>query len=186
MDKLCPVEPLCQLLDEIRKTDVETFKKVRVVQVGNINDPLFYETLEKYNLTEMFEINNQKGRIKTIELLNKTSMMYLGLNQKYEDGIVTTRIFDMIASGRSILAAVSEHSEIFRLFRLLQDVPDSCCFSQASISTAKDFLLQEILGFNDGSKKINPIPSSILPYSSNMMAEQFAVLIKEIVSNNTR
>ena len=122
LDKLCPIEPLCQLLNKYREQDVESFQKIKVIQVGNINDPFFYNTLEKYKLTEIFEINNQKNRVETIELLSKTSMLYLGLNPNYEDGIVTTRLFDMIASGRAIIASVSENSEIANI---LQGIPNS-------------------------------------------------------------
>lgn len=183
LDKLCPIEPLCQLLNKYREQDVESFQKIKVIQVGNINDPFFYNTLEKYKLTEIFEINNQKNRVETIELLSKTSMLYLGLNPNYEDGIVTTRLFDMIASGRAIIASVSENSEIANI---LQGIPNSTCYTEASISNAIEFVRKKIINYKEATEKIMPIPKSILPYSSNKMAEQFSVLIKNLVLNYKR
>ncbi len=183
LDKLCPIEPLCQLLDTYREQNFESFQKIKVIQVGNINDPFFDNTLEKYKLTEIFEINNQKNRVETIELLNKTSMLYLGLNPNYEDGIVTTRLFDMIASGRAIIASVSENSEIARILR---DIPNSICYTGAEISNAVEFVHNKIKSYKEEAEKIIPIPKAILPYSSNKMAEYFSVLIKELVLNYKR
>lgn len=183
LDKLCPIEPLCQLLKKFREQDVESFQKIKVIQVGNINDTFFYNTLEKYNLTEIFEINNQKNRVETIELLNKTSMLYLGLNPNYEDGIVTTRLFDMMASGRAIIASVSENSEIARI---LHDIPNSICYTEARILNAVKFVHEKIINYKEAAEKIIPIPKTILPYSSNKMAEQFSVLIKKLVLNYKR
>ncbi len=181
LDKLCPIEPLCKLLEKIREMHRDQFQKIKVVQVGNINDPLFYDTLEKYKLTQLFEIRNQKNRVETIQLLQKTSMLYIGLNKDFEDGIVTTRIFDMIASGRSILASVSENSEIARL---IHNVPNSICYTNETISKATEFVNAKISDIEN--QKINPIPQELLPYSSNMMAEKFSVLIKKVISNNKR
>lgn len=183
LDEMRPIEPLCQLLDKVREQNNELFQKIKVIQVGNINDPLFYDLLKKYNLTDIFEINNQKDRVETIELLNKTSMLYVGLNPNLEEGIVTSRIFDMIASGRSIVASVSDNSEIAYL---LKNVPDSFCFTQENFSAAVDFISKKLLIFPESVEKINRTPEAILSYSSNKMAEQFSILIKDVVSNNKR
>ncbi len=180
LDKLCLIEPLCQLLDSIRKQNVEVFKKIKILQVGNINDHQFYETLEKYKLKDLFGIHNQKNREDTIQILNKASMLYMGLNPKFENGIVTTRIFDMIASGRAIIASVTKQSEVATL---LQDVPNTYCFTHENLPEAVQFVLEKI---SISPMKINPIPVTLLPYSSNTMAVKFSVIIKKVISENKR
>ena len=177
LDKLCPIEPLCQLLDSLRKNNSTLFEKLKVLQVGNINDPSFFETLAKYKLTEKFEIHNQQARERTIEILNKTSFLYMGLNPLYEEGIVTTRLFDMLVSGRNILASVTEKSEVYKI---LQNFPNSCCFTTDSVHIAEKFVVYQI---NENKNEIIPIPEQVLAYSSNKMAEKFSVLIQNGIYN---
>ena len=180
LDKLCPIEPLCMLLDKLRNTNQDIFKKIKVLQVGNINDISFYDTLNKYNLTDVFEIHNQQNRKETIDILNNTSMLYMGLNPKFEEGIVTTRLFDMLASGRAVLASVTENSEVAKI---LKNFPDSFCYTPDNFQSAIEYLITQI---NTNQKKIIPIVEQLMPYSSHTMAEKYSVIIKDIVHNKKR
>jgi len=176
IDSLTPVEPLFRLLKEFRRVHPENFDKLRICQVGRINLAEFDMMINNYQLKNSISVHGFKDRVSTIKILNNSAMFYLGIDQKNGNHITTGRIFDMLASGRPILASVSENSEIANLIN-----KNECGFvySENNLSAAIDYLNKKINEYS--SNNIKPVPDYALEYSSDNMVKKFAEIIKNLI-----
>lgn len=176
LDKLCPIQPLINALVLLREKEPEVFNKLKVVQVGNINDPEFEPSIQNNNLNNIFEIHNHQSRKRTIELLNQTQMLYLGINPDYESGIITSRLFDMLASGRLLLCAVSDDSEIGKI---VTQSGQSCCFRNNMLDKALVFINENVQKWESNGLHITPLPEYASRFGSKRMVEKFVSIIEE-------
>ncbi|KAA3634725.1 MAG: hypothetical protein DWP97_06465 [Calditrichaeota bacterium] len=178
IDKLTIVEPLLKMLSKLKGTEAELFAKIKVIQVGQIHDPDFEKKLSEYNLSETIEINNFQERKTTIEMLNDSHLLYLGLNPEFEEGMLTSRVFEMIASGRPILGYTTKESE---LGCLIQDVKNGITFQDDTIDVGVTYLKKNIEDWQNSKLTIIPNDTYALPYSSVEMAKKVSEIIKNIL-----
>ncbi len=177
LDELRPVEPLFQLLARLRERHPEFFEHVRVLHVGSINQGDFDGLLRKYNLEGRFDRRGVQKRGRTVEILSESSALYIGFSQPYGKWLVTGRLFDMLASGRPILAAAPDDSVAGSLLR---EAGNSCAFNSDRLDQAVDFLISLIEARNRREWHYEPLPEYARKHSSAKMVERFAEVIRRV------
>lgn len=171
---LCPVAPLLDLLSRLRETARDKHKKVNLLQVGNVDQRWLESQLDKHELQNNCRMYPYMARGEAIKLMNEADLMYVSLSSKGEG---MGRIFELLASGRPILAAVPNGTE---LARLLAETGNSCCFDPSSFDLALEYLTEKIdVVEKDRPNMIVP-PEYSREFSAERMAARFAELLDEI------
>lgn len=179
-DELVPLEPLFKLLATLGEQSPELFKQIKLLQVGRVGVDWFQAQLHKYQLTDLCQAHGFQNRRRSIEILSESSLMYISLASEKEHGIVPSRLFDLLSSGRPILAAVPSDSQVADLIGKTQN---GCCFdpvSSSELARAVDFvgnLMQEHLS---GGLSITACPAYAQPFTATAMVARFAELIKAL------
>ncbi|UCD64711.1 MAG: hypothetical protein JSW34_04555 [Candidatus Zixiibacteriota bacterium] len=177
LDHLRPIEPLLKLLAHLRAERPQCYDRLRVIQVGRIDLPGFESQLAKYDLRDKVFSHGFQKRNTTIELLSESSILYLGFSAPYDRWLVTGRLFDMLASGRPILAAAGRDSLVAGL---IGDTPHGCCYDAGNLSQAVQFVEQKVESFLSGEKVCQLNPDYAARFSSQNMAAKFAKIIREL------
>lgn len=181
IDDLRPLEPLFQVLDHVRRKAPEVFSRLQLLQVGTVNleDP--GGLIGKYDLGDRCDLRGPQNRERTIGILSESSIMYIGLASPHGDGVLPGRIFDMIASGRPILAAAA-HGSVVR--QLLGEIGNGFCFARSELESAAHYVIEKAEAFRRGEQIVDTSATYAEAFTSSKMAEKFAGIIERIVSLN--
>jgi len=177
INDLCPVEPLLKIIAKIRDDNPDLYSLIKLVQVGSVDKKWLIPQLEKYNLTEIIEINGIQKRTDTIKLLSKTSLMYIGLKSENEKGISTGRIYTILSSGRPILGYAPLEGE---LAKLINSSGNGFIFNDDNLDNAILYLKEQILSVKENKHKFDSLPDYSLPYESDKMAAQFVEILNQL------
>ncbi|MFQ5454561.1 MAG: hypothetical protein ACE5D6_10305, partial [Candidatus Zixiibacteriota bacterium] len=179
IDDLCPIEPLFKLLLKLKEKNPELMKKIKLQQVGRVMADEFYAMLDKYNLDITCELHHHQKREDTIRLLNDTSSLYIALSSEFGKGIMPGRMFDLLASGRPILASVPTGSVVGHL---VDESGNGICYNDDdSLVCAVEYLYRQINLFSQNKLIIQPLPEYAHKYSSQKMVEKFADIINQLI-----
>ncbi len=173
-----PIEPLFRVLAELRSGSPHDFERLRLKQVGRVDQVWLENLLKKYELTDICTQHGLQPRDRTVYLLSEASMFYIGLNPGKEIGILPGRMFDMLASGRPILAYVPTESEIGRL---IDQSHNGFCFSDDTLQGAIDYLQNCLMRSGMQTLTIEPLPPYAAPYSWDTLVEKFARILDRMV-----
>ncbi len=173
-----PVEPLFRVLAELRSRSPHDFERLRLKQVGRVDQVWLESLLKKYELTGICTSHGLQPRDRTVYLLSEASMFYIGLNPGKETDILPGRMFDMLASGRPVLAYVPTESEIGRL---IEQSHNGFCFGDATIQSAADYLQNCLMRASMQTLTVEPLPPYATPYSWDTLVEKYARLLDRIV-----
>lgn len=179
IDKLRPIEPLFRLMAYLREHRPDSLARLKVVQVGSIYDDDFDALLDTYQLRERVECHGLRDREETIRLLSQTSMLYIGLCPEHGRGVVPARLFDLLASGRPLLAAATADSEVARLIR---ETGSGICFDETGLIAAAECVAGKMDGFLGGDDVIRSDRQTVARFSSRTMTQRFAETIRRITS----
>ena len=177
-----PVEPLLKVLAVIRQTDPALFERVSVEHVGRVDSHCLEGQLKKFDMAANFTSHGYQSRSRSTEILSKASLMYFGLASGKEEGIVPGRVFDLFASGRPMLAAVSQGGE---LGRMILSTENGGCFygdNDQDIERAAEYVttLERLSDSEDLG--IECLPRYARQYSTENMAGAFARIIRSLPS----
>ncbi len=170
---LLPLEPLLESLAALREKTPPAFARVRLLQVGRVDRVWLAKQLEKYDLASLCEMHGLQSRQRTVEILSACSLFYLGVQPGWGDRITTARVYDLLASGRPILAYARSTSE---LASLLTGATGCRTFSEETVGEATDFIAKLIARSAGGQLCFEPCPEYARPYSWDNVAAQFAAL----------
>lgn len=179
-DELVPVEPLFQLLATLREQSPDLFKRIKLLQVGRLDADWLQAQLRKYQLDDLCHSHGFQNRGRSIEILSESSLMYVSLASEKEHGIVPSRLFDLFASGRPIIAAVPPDSQVAAL---IGETQNGCCFdpvSSTELARAADFVGNLVQGHQSGGLTITVCPAYAQPFTATAMVDRFAELIKAL------
>jgi glycosyltransferase involved in cell wall biosynthesis len=171
------VEPLFKVLAALRDTAPDLFARLGIIQVGQVDREWFGGVLEKYGLGDRVVIHGFQKRDDTVRLLSEASLFYIGLDADREQKIMPARMFDLLASGRPVLAYVAAESEIARLLDL---TGAGIYFNDETFNSAVSFVKSSIEKSITGELSITPLPEYARPYSSEAMVEKFANLLDSL------
>jgi len=173
-----PVEPLLNCMTNLREKVPSIFHRIRLLQVGRVDREWLATQLKGYDLANLCDMHGLQSRARTVDLLSASSLFYIGVQPGWGDRITTARVYDLLASGRPILAYAKQTSE---LASLLAGVTDGRTFTEDSISEATDFIRELAARHADGELRFEPIPEYAKPYSWDIVAAQFAALFDRIL-----
>jgi glycosyltransferase involved in cell wall biosynthesis len=176
-DKKLPVEPLLQCLADLRDKPTSVFNRIRLIQVGRVDHRWFNEELKRFGLEASCSLHGLQSRERSIEILNACSLFYLGVTPGWGDRITTARVYDLLASGRPILAYAGPGSE---LAGLLSGANRSRAFSDSDIPAATAFIEQLASDHAGGGARFEPISNYARQYSWNEVAARFATLFDRL------
>lgn len=177
LDELRPVEPLFKLLAALRKEAYRAFDKVRLLQVGQVNVAGFETLLDRYGLRDRTDLRGIRSRTDTIAILSQASLMYVGLSAPRENDIVPGRIFDMLASGRPIMAYVPKGSVIESL---VKESGNGFCWTDDSLPGAVGYLRRQIELSGGKELLIRPLPPYATRFSAEKMVERFVDVMETL------
>lgn len=169
-----PVRPLLNLLAGLKATAPSLADKVGLVQVGQVDRQWLTGELEPHSLLQRCSMHPYRPREEAVRLLSRAHAFYVGFGSSREAGVLPARIFDMLASGRPIIAAVPKDSEVHRLIR---ETNSGIRFDDATLMPAVAYLSGDVQQVLSGERKIRPIPDYAVPYSSDAMVRRFAELL---------
>jgi glycosyltransferase involved in cell wall biosynthesis len=173
-----PIDPLLRLLSLLREQESEKLGSVRIVQVGNVDRSWLDAELDRYRLRDNCSVHGFQKRDATIRILNDTSVLYVGLNHRHEVSILPGRLFDMLASGRPILAHVPRGGEVAHL---IAETRNGFCFVDQTTDQALAYLSDLIAKRACGDLKITPVPDYSLPYSWGNVVGRYAQLLDRVL-----
>lgn len=174
-DQLCPLEPLFELLELLKNKSPELYSKITIKQVGSLNYPDIDALISKYNLTDKIDRLGYYNREETIKLFDDCSLFYLGLNPEFAEGILTSRLFDIIASGRKIIASAPRNSELEQFIN-----SNVLGLGYEKPADALEYLQAAVNSFSEGNWKVQPRAEESKKFSSLRLAESFAKLINKV------
>ncbi|MFZ5980324.1 MAG: hypothetical protein ACOYVF_06795 [Candidatus Zixiibacteriota bacterium] len=172
------VAPLLNLLREFGARSPEKFGRIKIVQVGQVDPEWFLELLKEYDLRERCEIHGVQKRAETIRILSRAALFYIGLDADREQKILPARMFDLLASGRPILAYVSAKSEIARL---LEETRTGMRFDDENKNEALAYFERVFEEHQNGKLVVAPLSEAARRYSSEAMVERFAGLLDKLI-----
>jgi hypothetical protein len=179
-DELVPIEPLLKLLAILHERSPNLFDAVRLVQVGQV-DPGWLETmLRRCDMPNICTRHGFQSRRRSIEILSESSLLYLSLASSKECGIVPSRLFDMLASGRPILAALPPGSAAADL---IGRSDRACCFDPSKpeeVDRGAEFVERIAQQQLSGQLSIAASPEYARPFSAAAMVQKFADVIRNL------
>jgi hypothetical protein len=89
-------------------------------------------------------------------------------------GFLPSRTFDLIASGRAILANTHPDGE---LARLLDAYGNACCVTGDQIDEAAEYVRELLSVFRLNAYQYSPLSAFARQYSSSALAERFARIL---------
>jgi glycosyltransferase involved in cell wall biosynthesis len=171
------IEPLFKVLDLLRQRYPSEFDLIRLLQVGDVDREWWSTQLEEYLLTDRCDVLGYKLRMEYVRSLSKASMMFFGLSEDLDSAMIPSRMFELLASGRPILASVESDSAVAELIRRDES---GFSFSCDTVDAAAEYLRQRILGFSSGREVVSALPSYSEEFSSDVMVEKFAKILDAV------
>ncbi|MEW6051265.1 MAG: glycosyltransferase [Candidatus Zixiibacteriota bacterium] len=176
---LVSVEPLLKVVARLIEKLPAQRENLQIIQVGQVDRRWLDAQLDQHQLHGMAVCHGRRPRNRTVELLSGCSLFYIGLDSKTETSILPGRMFDLLASGRPILAHVPAESEIGRL---VHESGAGYCFQGTDIETAVLWLTDILKRGQNGSLKIEPLPLKTQIYSWERIVERFAQVLDKTVN----
>jgi len=170
--------PLLDVLKHIRQHHDDVFKRIELVQLGQVEERWLRQLFASHGLENMYTIYNRRPRRETIDLLSECSLFYIGLTKDREQGILPQRLFDLAASGRPILAYSSPESEIAEFVRTIDN---GFVFGDNTIESAAAYTRDMIAHWQEDQLAITPRPAYAAPYSATEMVRRFADQLDRLV-----
>jgi len=171
------LEPLLILLERLRDINPESLKRIRILQVGQIDPDWFRHLLAERSLNIEADLRGQQKRVDTIRILAAAHVFYYGVSDREGPGFLPGRTFELIASGRPVFAWTKPDSEIARV---LTPTGNACCFDRDSLDRAVTELSNQIAQFNDGQYQFEPLTEYATRFSAEALAGKFAKILDRV------
>ncbi|MEW5795136.1 MAG: hypothetical protein AB1772_02130 [Candidatus Zixiibacteriota bacterium] len=172
------VEPLLKLLSLAGAQLPDPPRRIRLLQVGQIDPAWFRGLVDKYGLDIALDLRGRLSREETIRTLAKAHVLFLGISDADGPGFLPGRTFELIASGRPLFIYARPDSEVARVTAPVENV---CRFHNDSFDTAADMLVAEVRNVVNGNYCYNPLSSYAMQFSADMLAERFAQLLNRLI-----
>ena len=171
-----PLEPLFRAVRKLLDSRPDLQEKLELVQVGNLDAGWLKPQVTKYGLDGMIQTYGVQPRDRSAQILSQCAVMYAGLAAHLK-GATTSRVFDLLASGRPLLIYAIPGGE---LARQVAD-SDALVFGDEADSAAVAFLMSHADRFFAGELEIISVPHHAKAHAWPRRAEQFARLLDRII-----
>ena len=169
---------LVRLLAHVQQEDQKLVERTELIQVGQADNDQMMNDLSQRGIKGQLKSHGHLSRSATIEALNTTHAVYLGMSQPEGLQFVPGRVYDLLASGRPIISNADPKSEIAKI---ITESGNGWCFSHSEIDLASKKLSELAGGVFSGDSRITVRPEYARPYGSRRQAELFAELFGQII-----
>jgi hypothetical protein len=166
------------VLAQAQKHNEKLTCQTEIVQVGQANSNQMMEDLNQHGINANLISHGHLSRSETISALSATHAVYLGMSQPEGLQFVPGRVYDLLASGRSIISNAAPQSEIAQV---ITGTGNGWCYALGDIQIASQKYIELAQLTLSGSSRITPLPDYAKPYGSRRQAEQFAKVFDQIV-----
>ena len=171
------IEPLLKLLEGFRARRPDGLKSLRLLQVGEIDAQWFRSLMKERGLDIQIDLRGRQNRAETIRTLSQAHLFFLGISQKEGPGFLPGRTFELIASGRPLLAYCRRDSEVARV---VGQSSGGLCFHDDSFDRAVDVLMTQFDSFAAGNYQFAPLCDYARQFSGDELARRFAELLDRL------
>jgi len=147
------------------------------LQVGQIDADWFTSLLKSHGLEIQADLLGRQPRAETIRILSRSHLFYLGIGKREGPGFLPGRIFELIASGRPVIAYDSPDSEVARL---LGPTGRSLTFGDHDTASAVSWVLGLMDDVTSGTYRTDPLSEYARQFSSDEMARKFASVLDRV------
>ena len=168
------IEPLLRLLEQVKHLDAERVKRIRLLQVGQVDVAWLQRSFAERGLGVNLDLRQRQARHDTIRILSEAHAFFLGVSDKEGPGFLPGRTFELLASGRPLLVYARPDSEVTRVTEPSGRV---CRFDDDSYDSAAKELLRQMRVFDDRSYQYHPLDEYARLFSADRLAQRFADLL---------
>jgi glycosyltransferase involved in cell wall biosynthesis len=172
------LEPLLSLLERLRDANADCLKRLKILQVGQVDPNWFRRLFEERGLDIELDIRGRQKRADTIGVLSSAHVFFYGITEREGSGFLPGRTFELIASGRPVFAATKDVSEIAGV---LNPTGNACCFESDTIDRAVDKLSNLITQFEAGHYEFEPLTEYAAQFSAEALASKFALVLDGVL-----
>lgn len=173
---------LLYTLEELAKQTSEGARRVRIVQVGQVDEQWFTNLFRSRGLDLAVDCFGRLGREETVKALARAHVHYLDIGGFDPDGFLPGRTYDLIASGRPILAHCPPDGALGRLLYEYNRNGGRCrCVGEGQETAAVDWLRDVIREVREKALTMTPLSDFARQYSSTAMARHFAESLDKLV-----
>ena len=167
---------LLGLLGEIRKAR-GTLDGTGIIQVGQMDPDWFKSLLNEAGLEIPVEFHGPQPRDKAFEIMSRASAFVYEVSAKEHPGILPSKVFDYLVSGRVIVAFAPPEGDIFQV---INDSGQGKCFALEQYGEAASYFNERLNEFQQGMLTPKPLSEYSQQFSSIRLAEHFAELLGRI------
>lgn len=172
------LQSLWNLLRELTKLNPLLLKRLTLVKAGLGNEESFRAQAHGLSPDIKVEFLGYLKGEEYLKQLSRASVLYIGLTDDMGDSILPSRIFELLASGRSILASCRPESE---LAGLIKDNRCGISFTDQTADQGARELMSLMQLHETNQLTIKPLPEFIRDYSTDKMTKRFAIILDRIV-----
>ena len=167
------LEPLLNLLEGLCGK-LGAKPPIRLLQVGQVDRDRFAGPFRDRGLDIELDLRGLQPREETIRILSGAHVFYIGMSEEQGLRSLPGRLFELVASGRPVVAAAEPDGETARL---LHPTGNSICFSNADPDGAVARLAEVAAAFQRGEYHCKPLSDYARQFSSDEMARRFAAVM---------
>lgn len=171
------VEPLCRLLSHLMQREPLLRSRIVADQVGTAHLPELREAFASCGVDDLLQAHGRLSREETIRLLANSSLMYLGVSKQHDQMVLTSRLFDLLASGRPLLISAPDQSD---LAEFAASVSTARVSSQPDLLDQLDWVVQLIRSHQAGELRFAVPPDHALPYADSELARKISAILERI------
>lgn len=164
------LQPLVELLHAVAAR-CDDRPKLRLLQVGEADVAWLKAVFFESGCDIEIDARGRLPRKMTIQTLSQAHLFYIGISEREGPGFLPGRLFDLLASGRPIIASTRGDSEVARL---LAPCGHAACFDERGSDQAVDYFVQTLEAFERGDYRFNPLNEYARRFSSDELARRFA------------
>ena len=172
ISRLTPIKPLFEILTEANKIRPELKDRICITHAGKCNPDEVLMLARKYNMDDKIKLLGYLPHQSAIESLADSDLLYIAVQDQGDFYILPGRIFDMLVSGKPILAVTHSDSDLAEILKTRENniVADYINFEWAA---GRMF---EIIDGPAGLSDEEPDRQ----YTATVMAQKYASIIRNI------
>ena len=164
------LQPLVDLLHAVA-AQCDERPRLRLLQVGQADEAWLKAVFFETGCDIEVDARGQLPRETTIKTLSQAHLFYIGISEREGPGFLPGRLFDLLASGRPIVASTRGDSEVARL---LTPSGHAACFDEGGNDQAANYFVQTLEAFGRGDYRFHPLNEYAKRFSSDELTRRFA------------
>jgi glycosyltransferase involved in cell wall biosynthesis len=175
ISRLTPIEPLFKILRAVIDKDGGLKNKIKIIHAGKCSTGKVMAAACKYGLANNIKLNGYLPKQTAIQSLAGSNLLYIAVQDIENYHILPGRIFDMLVSGKPILAVAHPDSD---LAEIAGSHPTNIVVDYDDIDMAGKRLASLIDNPGEFSES-----GDVRQYTASVMARKYADVIRHVIEN---